>query len=45
LCEHLGTLAVQSRRQRLTCNVTPHPCIVAHAHAARKDSPKTDEWN
>ena len=38
LREHFGTLAVQSRRKRLTRNVTPHPCIVAHARSARKDS-------
>jgi hypothetical protein len=36
LCEHLRTLAVQSRRKRLTRNLTPHPCIVAHAWSARK---------
>jgi hypothetical protein len=37
LRQHLGTLAVQSRRKRLTRNVTPHPCIVARARSARKD--------
>ena len=42
LREHLRTLAVQPRRQRLTRNVTPHPCIVAHAWSARKDS---DLWH
>jgi multimeric flavodoxin WrbA len=36
LGEHLGTFAVQSRRKRLTRNVTPHPCIVAHGRSARK---------
>jgi hypothetical protein len=36
LREHLRTLAVQSRRKRLTRNVTPHPCIVAQALRARK---------
>jgi hypothetical protein len=36
LREHLRTLAVQPRRKRLTRNVTPHPCIVAHAWSARK---------
>jgi hypothetical protein len=41
LREHLRTLAVQPRRQRLTRNVTPHPCIVAHAWSARKDLAKT----
>jgi SAM-dependent methyltransferase len=42
LREHLGTLAVQSRGKRLTRNVTPHPCIVAHAWSARKGHAKTD---
>jgi hypothetical protein len=42
LREHLGTLTVQSRRKRLTRNVTPHPCIVAHARSARKDLAKTE---
>jgi hypothetical protein len=37
LCQHLRALAVQSRRQRFTRNLTPHPCIVAHGCAARKD--------
>ncbi|MCV7092671.1 hypothetical protein [Mycobacterium interjectum] len=36
LREHLRTLAVQSRRKRLTRNVTPHPCIVAYARSPRK---------
>jgi len=36
LREHLGTLAVQSRGKRLTRNLTPHPCIVAHAWSTRK---------
>jgi hypothetical protein len=36
LREYLRALAVQPRRKRLTRNVTPHPCIVAHARAARK---------
>ena len=43
LREHLGTLAVQSRRQRLTRNVTPHPCIVAHGRSACKDLSKLTE--
>lgn len=38
LREYLGTLAVQSSRQRFARNLTPHPCIVAHGPAARKDS-------
>ena len=38
LREHLGTLTVQPRGQRLTRYVTPHPCIVAHARPARKDA-------
>jgi PPE family len=33
---HLRPLAVQSRRKRFTRNVTPHPCIVAHARSPRK---------
>jgi hypothetical protein len=37
LREHLGTLTVQPRRQRLTRYVTPHACIVAHARPARKE--------
>jgi hypothetical protein len=38
LREHLGTLAVQLSRQRFTRDLTPHPCIVAHGWAARKES-------
>ncbi|BBZ43854.1 hypothetical protein MPRM_11350 [Mycobacterium parmense] len=48
LREHLGALAVQSRRQRLTRNVTPHSCIVAHGRVPRKDPLGTrpgTEWN
>ncbi|OBA74150.1 hypothetical protein A5641_28455 [Mycobacterium sp. 1554424.7] len=36
LRKHFWTFAVQPRRKRLTRNVTPHPCIVAHARSARK---------
>ncbi|WP_197501512.1 hypothetical protein [Mycobacterium sp. 852002-51057_SCH5723018] len=45
LREHIRTLAVQPRRKRFTRNVTPHPCIVAHARSARKGLAKTDRWN
>jgi hypothetical protein len=45
LREHLGTLAVQSRRKRLTRNVTPHPCIVAYGRSARKGLTKTAGGN
>jgi hypothetical protein len=42
LREHLGTLTVQPRKNRLTRNDTPHPRIVAHARSARKGLVKTD---
>jgi len=45
LREHLGTLAVQSGRKRLTRNVTPHPCIVAHGRSACKEQAKTRVGN
>ncbi|WP_368682045.1 hypothetical protein [Mycobacterium intracellulare] len=38
LREHLGSLAIQSSRQRFTRNVTPHPCIVAARRFARKEA-------
>jgi hypothetical protein len=37
LRKHLWTLAVKPRRQRFARNVTPHPCIVAHARPPRKE--------
>jgi hypothetical protein len=45
LREHLRTLAVQPRRKRLTRNVTPHHCIVAHGRSARKGLAKADGGN
>lgn len=38
LREHLWTLTVQPRGQRLPRYITPHPCIVAHARPERKDA-------
>src|SRR6201997_2752395 len=43
LREHLGTLAVQSRRKRLTRYVTPHPCIVA-AWPLGAQRPSENRW-
>ncbi|GBG39285.1 hypothetical protein NJB14197_06400 [Mycobacterium montefiorense] len=37
LREHFWALAIQSGGKCLTRNVAPHPCIVAHACATRKD--------
>jgi hypothetical protein len=37
LRQQLRTLTVQPRRQLFPRNLTPHPCIVAHHRAARKD--------